>query len=99
MKPEGVRIVRADGSELPCDLIHKGIDGDGQDMWGGPRRCGPIVTGRPGRGGGGNPASCCPDCGKPISPTRGKRIGAHFDAGGAPCGGSGKPFGAAKPPP
>lgn len=33
-KPEGVRIVRADGTELNCELIHLGPDKDGLDCWG-----------------------------------------------------------------
>ena len=30
-EPEGVRIVRADGTELPCELIHDGYDAE-EDM-------------------------------------------------------------------
>ena len=32
-KPEGVRVVREDGSVLPVELVHVG-DEDGQDIWG-----------------------------------------------------------------
>jgi len=33
MKPEGVRIVCADGSELECELVHEGVDANGIDQW------------------------------------------------------------------
>lgn len=32
-KPEGVVIVRADGTELNCELVHEGVDEDGMDRW------------------------------------------------------------------
>lgn len=32
-KPENVRVVRPDGSEVPCELIHDGYDEDGIDQW------------------------------------------------------------------
>ncbi len=31
-RPQGVRIVREDGTVTPCELVHIG-DEDGQDMW------------------------------------------------------------------
>jgi hypothetical protein len=32
-RPENVRIVRADGTVLPCDLVHLGVDERGVDQW------------------------------------------------------------------
>lgn len=32
-KPEGVRVVRADGTELDCELVHVGPDERGMDVW------------------------------------------------------------------
>ena len=32
-KPEGVRIVRTDGTEIDCELIHIGEDWEGMDVW------------------------------------------------------------------
>jgi hypothetical protein len=32
-RPEGVRVVRPDGSEVPCELIHLGTDERGMDCW------------------------------------------------------------------
>ena len=32
-RPEGVRIVRADGSSLILELAHAGVDPEGYDRW------------------------------------------------------------------
>ena len=32
-RPKNVRLVRSDGTELPCELIHVGPDEDGLDIW------------------------------------------------------------------
>lgn len=32
-KPEGVKVVRTDGTELDCELINVGVDADGLDAW------------------------------------------------------------------
>jgi len=33
-RPEGVRIVRPDGTEVPCELVHNGYDEDqNMDSW------------------------------------------------------------------
>ena len=32
-KPEGVRIERADGTVLPVELVHVGVDERGTDQW------------------------------------------------------------------
>lgn len=32
-KPTNVRITRADGTTLPCELVHLGPDTDGIDIW------------------------------------------------------------------
>jgi hypothetical protein len=31
--PEGVRVVRADGTVLPAELVYRGRDEDGQHLW------------------------------------------------------------------
>jgi hypothetical protein len=33
VKPTGVRLHRADGTVLNCELVHKGVDGEGMDQW------------------------------------------------------------------
>jgi hypothetical protein len=33
IRPEGVRIVHADGSNLYLELAHAGVDEDGYDRW------------------------------------------------------------------
>jgi hypothetical protein len=33
VKPQGVRIVRGDGTEILCELVHLGPNGDGVDEW------------------------------------------------------------------
>ena len=32
-EPQGVRIVREDGTEVPCELVHEGVDEQGIDQW------------------------------------------------------------------
>lgn len=32
-KPVNVRIVRGDGTVVPCDLVHLGVDESGVDQW------------------------------------------------------------------
>jgi hypothetical protein len=32
IKPEGVRIIRPDGTEVPCELVYVGKE-DGLDVW------------------------------------------------------------------
>lgn len=32
-KPEGVKVVRVDGTELECELVHRGPDDKGLDVW------------------------------------------------------------------
>lgn len=32
-KPDGVRIIRTDGTELECELINRGISDEGVDVW------------------------------------------------------------------
>jgi hypothetical protein len=32
-RPEGVRVVRPDGTEVPCELVHDGPDDRGMDSW------------------------------------------------------------------
>lgn len=32
-KPEGVKIVRTDGTELDCELVNRGVDAEGLDVW------------------------------------------------------------------
>lgn len=32
-KPEGVRVVRTDGTEMACELVHEGEDDEGMDVW------------------------------------------------------------------
>ena len=33
MKPENVRVQRANGDEIACELIHEGTDDNGMDCW------------------------------------------------------------------
>jgi hypothetical protein len=33
MKPEGVRLHRADGTVLDVELFHQGVDDEGLDVW------------------------------------------------------------------
>jgi hypothetical protein len=32
-RPENVRVVHPDGTEIPCELAHLGVDADGMDQW------------------------------------------------------------------
>lgn len=32
-QPEGVKVVRSNGTEINCELVHLGHDGEGMDIW------------------------------------------------------------------
>lgn len=32
-RPEGVKVVRVDGTELDCELVNVGLDEKGMDVW------------------------------------------------------------------
>jgi hypothetical protein len=32
-RPEGVKVLRADGTVLPCELVYRGREEDGQHLW------------------------------------------------------------------
>lgn len=32
-RPVGVRVGRPDGTEIPCELVHLGVDKEGMDLW------------------------------------------------------------------
>jgi hypothetical protein len=32
-RPEGVKVLRADGTVMPCELVYRGREDDGQHLW------------------------------------------------------------------